>query len=161
MPKTKVVKASTFGGPNDSMNEGTATGVSDSHPGIALPDSSMVGGYALVDDLHGHQHVEKIIDFGPNTKTTGRGIDVGYGSRSHFPGFKTDQKMRYTYLGKDRTRALLKARLLKGGTVAKTLEKAATPATAVDPNRRALLASYLSQRGAPDALLSLGQALSS
>lgn len=75
--------AGWFGGPNDSGNIGTALGVSDASPGIAVRDSSTLGGIWDVLAPNKRRHNEKQIDWGP-AAGTGRVVDIGTGALGDF-----------------------------------------------------------------------------
>ena len=76
-------KASWFGGPNDGMNIGTATGVPDTTPGIALYNAATKNKYFNVYAPNGRWHKERQIDFGP-APWTGKVLDITSAALSHF-----------------------------------------------------------------------------
>ena len=96
-------RTSWFGGPNDSMNTGTAIGLPDTARGIAVYNQSTLGGYWRVHWPNGRVSVERQIDIGPSP-TGGRKIDFtsaaiqanGYTENS----YPTDSMATIEYLGK-------------------------------------------------------------
>jgi hypothetical protein len=76
-------KASWFGGPNDGMNIGTATGVPDTTPGIALYNQATKNKYFNVYAPNGRWHKERQIDIGP-APWTGKVLDITSAALSHF-----------------------------------------------------------------------------
>lgn len=76
-------KASWFGGPNDGMNIGTATGVPDTTPGIALYNQGTKNKYFNVYAPNGRWHKERQIDIGP-APWTGKILDITSAALSHF-----------------------------------------------------------------------------
>jgi hypothetical protein len=76
-------KASWFGGPNDSMNIGTALGLPDTVPGIAMLNQSTLGKYFNVYAPNGRWHKERQVDIGPATYA-GRILDITSAALSHF-----------------------------------------------------------------------------
>lgn len=76
-------KASFFGGPNDSMNTGTALGLPDTVPGIALYNQPTLGKYFNVYSPQGRWHKERQIDIGP-AGWTGKILDITSAALSHF-----------------------------------------------------------------------------
>jgi len=76
-------KASWFGGPNDGMNVGTATGVPDTTPGIALYSAATKNKYFNVYAPNGRWHKERQIDFGP-APWTGKVLDITSAALKHF-----------------------------------------------------------------------------
>lgn len=96
-------KVSWFGGPNDAMNTGTALGVSDSKPGIAVYDRKTLGGYWQVTAPNGKTKILQQTDIGPHPGT-GRKIDFTSGAVREFGyserNFPTDKQGSAVYLGK-------------------------------------------------------------
>lgn len=76
-------KASFFGGPNDSMNTGTALGLPDTAPGIALMNQATLGKYFNVYSPQGRWHKERQIDIGP-AGWTGKILDITSAALNHF-----------------------------------------------------------------------------
>jgi hypothetical protein len=76
-------KASFFGGPNDSMNTGTALGLPDTAPGIALMNQPTLGKYFNVYSPQGRWHKERQIDIGP-AGWTGKILDITSAALKHF-----------------------------------------------------------------------------
>lgn len=99
-------RASYFGGPNDSMNTGTALGLPDTAVGVAVrPGGSFMsgrktlGGYWRVK-VQGKTFVIRQIDIGPHERT-GRKVDFTAAALKKY-GLKdpTDQTVTAVYLGK-------------------------------------------------------------
>ncbi len=76
-------RASWFGGPNDGMNVGTAIGVPDTTPGIALYNQGTLRKYFDVESPQGRRARLQQIDFGP-APWTGKVLDITSAALSAF-----------------------------------------------------------------------------
>lgn len=76
-------RASWFGGPNDGMNTGTAIGVPDTTPGIALYNQGTLRKYFDVESPQGRRARLQQIDFGP-APWTGKVLDITSAALSAF-----------------------------------------------------------------------------
>lgn len=128
-------KGSYFGGPNDAMNTGTALGVPDTTPGIAVARHDTLGGYYLMK-TQGKTFVTRHVDYGPDTARTGRVWDLTEAEVKR-QGLKdpTDTKGTLVYLGKNRAKAMALAAKLgaKGSHAGPTQTPAESIAAAVAP----------------------------
>lgn len=105
MGLTITGRTSWFGGPNDSMNVGTALGLPDTVRGIAVYNQQTLGGYWRVHWPNGRVSIERQVDIGPSP-TGGRKIDFtsaaiqanGY-TENNYP---TDKQATIEYLGKNK-----------------------------------------------------------
>lgn len=75
--------ASWFGGANDSMNTGTALGLPDTAPGIALLNQSTLGKYFRVVSPQGRWRKLRQIDIGP-AAWTGKILDITSAALKYF-----------------------------------------------------------------------------
>lgn len=76
-------RASWFGGANDSMNTGTALGLPDTAPGIALLNQSTLGKYFRVVSPQGRWRKLRQIDIGP-AAWTGKILDITSAALKYF-----------------------------------------------------------------------------
>jgi len=98
-------KVSWFGGPHDSKaGPTTATGISVTHPGIAVYNGATEGGWWWVRFPNGRTAILQQTDFGP-APWTGRVLDVLYSALPAIgyteQSFSTDAQITARYLGKD------------------------------------------------------------
>lgn len=98
-------KVSWFGGPHDpSAGPTTATGISVTHPGIAVYNSTTEGGWWWVRFPNGRTAILQQTDFGP-APWTGRVLDVLYSALPAIgyteQNFPTDAHITARYLGKE------------------------------------------------------------